>query len=119
VTTRHLGRLALIATLVVGVLAACGDEGDEEVAVSGVSGPVVTAKNTAFDPTSLRAKVGETITFENEDSIDHTVTPDRSGDFSGGNLKAGDALQVAISKEGVFAFHCSIHPSMKGVITVT
>jgi plastocyanin len=72
----------------------------------------------AFTPDSSSAKVGDSVKWTNEDSATHTVTAD-DGAFDSGNLAAGKAFSFTFDKAGTFAYHCNIHQSMTGTVTVS
>ncbi|MDH6231790.1 plastocyanin [Mesorhizobium soli] len=75
----------------------------------------VTIKHHAFAPADIHAKVGDTIKWVNEDSVGHTVTAKGGWDLT---LPPNKAASEVVKKAGEFNYHCSIHPSMKGHITV-
>lgn len=85
---------------------------------SGGGGVAATIVNFAFDPSTIAAKVGDTVTWTNEDGAPHTVTLD---DGSGGsqNLAKGAKFEHTFGAAGTFAYHCAIHPSMKGTVEVS
>jgi plastocyanin len=72
----------------------------------------------AFGPQTLAAKVGESVTWTNEDGATHTVTAD-DGAFDSGNLAGGRTFSFAFDTAGTFGYHCNIHRSMTGKVTVT
>jgi plastocyanin len=72
----------------------------------------------AFGPQTLGAKVGESVTWTNEDGATHTVTAD-DGAFDSGNLAGGRTFSFAFDTAGTFGYHCNIHRSMTGKVTVT
>lgn len=76
----------------------------------------VVIKNLSFNPSNLTVKLNSTVTWINEDSLTHTVTAD-NGLFNH-DLEAGQSFSFTFGQEGSFDYHCSIHPSMKGRITV-
>jgi plastocyanin len=82
------------------------------------SGDAVTIANFAFDPSSLSVKTGAAITWTNNDGTAHTVTFDDGSDSSQ-HLQKGQTFERTFAKAGTFAYHCSIHPSMTGTVTVT
>ena len=84
---------------------------------SGSSGNSVSIKGFAFSPASLTVSTGTTVTWTNNDSVTHTVTSD-TGAFSSGNLDPGQTFSFTFSQAGTFAYHCSIHTSMHGTVTV-
>jgi plastocyanin len=81
------------------------------------SGEQVTISNLAFDPQSVTIKVGEAVTWANEDSMTHTVVAD-GGEFQSENLASGFAFTFTFDTAGTFAYHCSIHPTMTGTVVV-
>ena len=67
----------------------------------------VAIKDFAFSPAQVTAKVGDVVAFSNGDTTAHTATLD-DGTCTTGNIAAG-----------TYPFHCAIHSSMKGTITVS
>jgi plastocyanin len=96
-----------------------GASAGASAAASGQSGAVAaTIKDFAFNPATIQAKVGQTITWTNQDSTAHTVTlDDKSADS--GNVEANATYSHAFTQGGTFTYHCSIHQQMKGTITVS
>ena len=78
----------------------------------------VTIKGFAFGPATIDAKVGDTITWTNQDSVPHTVTLDDKS-VDSGNINGNATYQHAFTQAGTFTYHCSIHPAMKGTVTVS
>jgi plastocyanin len=77
----------------------------------------VTIKNFAFSPGTTSVSVGDTITWTNQDSAPHTATAS-DGSFDTGILQKGKSGSHTFTKAGTFAYICSVHPSMKGTVTV-
>jgi plastocyanin len=50
--------------------------------------------------------------------MDHTVTPDKSGFPSSGHIKPQATFSHTFSASGSVAYHCQIHPFMKGTVIV-
>jgi plastocyanin len=67
-----------------------------------------TIENFAFHPDQIKAKVGQKVTWTNDDSITHTVTADDSS-FDSSGLVQGKTFSFTFDKAGTFAYHCSIH----------
>lgn len=84
------------------------------------SGAVVSASmvNFAFVPAKITVAAGGTVTWTNTDQVAHTVTAD-NGSFGSGQIAPGATFSRTFTRPGTYAFHCSIHPSMTGTITVT
>src|SRR5258708_6949903 len=85
---------------------------DVVIMVTGISGGM------SFSPASATMKVGQTVAWKNTDSATHRMV-DNGGAFDSGSL-AGGATSAAIkmTAAGTFPYHCSIHPSMTGTLTV-
>ncbi len=85
---------------------------------SGASGSSVKISGFKFAPTSLTAKRGAEVTVTNDDSTAHTATADNGNAFDTGTLDPGSSKPISVGKPGSYAYHCSIHPFMKGTIVV-
>lgn len=77
----------------------------------------VTIHNFAFHPKVLIVKKGTTVTWRNMDHVVHTVTSNK-GIFKSGHIHPGASYKFMFNKKGVYYYHCSIHPFMRGVIVV-
>jgi len=77
----------------------------------------VRIRDMQFQPSSVRLKVGDSITWTNGDDRDHNVSAaDRS--FDSGNLKQGASYTFRFTKAGSFDYSCSYHPRMRGSVQV-
>ena len=77
----------------------------------------ISLKDMAFTPGTEQVAVGTTVTWVNNDTVQHTVTSDTKL-FDSGPMNPGDKFTYTFTQAGSFAFHCSIHTSMTGTITV-
>jgi len=78
----------------------------------------VTIKNFAFHPAKLEVSPGTKITVTNQDSATHTMTADDKS-FDTGDIAQGKSATFTVpSKPGAYDYICSIHPNMKGTLTV-
>lgn len=77
----------------------------------------VEIKNFSFAPETLTIKVGESVTWTNQDSAGHSATADDNS-FDTGILSQGQSGSVTFSKAGTYTYHCSVHPNMKATIIV-
>jgi amicyanin len=117
--------LVVMVTMIMFVLAlmnACGGTSDTDTtaaspSLTGGGGAQVSMKDIAFDPDSVTIKVGETVTWTNEESVPHTVVGD-NGEFESADLANGDTFTFTFNQAGTYAYHCSIHPGMKGTVVV-
>ena len=46
-----------------------------------------------------------------------SITAD-DGSFSSGNLAPGATFQTTLSAQGSYPYHCAIHPTMRGTVSV-
>jgi plastocyanin len=117
---RSLAALAAVTFLVVAV-AACGSDDSKAssstTAKSNDAATTVTAQGTAFTNPNLTVKAGADVYFSNKDSFDHTLTAD-DGSFDTGHVKGGATDEFKAPAAGTYPFHCAIHSTMKGVLTV-
>jgi plastocyanin len=77
----------------------------------------VAIEDFYFEPADAAIQPGDTITWVNEGNHPHTVTSG-DGPFDSEVLNPGDSFSVAFTKAGTFTYHCEIHPSMTGSVTV-
>lgn len=75
----------------------------------------VEIENFTFNPESVTISPYDTVRWTNLDPVTHTVT---GPDFTSGTLRDGDSFELSFTKEGVYKYYCSIHPSMEGVVIV-
>ncbi len=85
-------------------------------ACTGSGGTPVAIANNAFNPSALTVSVGTVVTWTNTDSTTHTVTFDSGPDC--GHVAQGATVSNTFSGAGTFAYHCTIHPFMKGTVLV-
>ncbi len=74
------------------------------------------APTIAYTPHAYEAD--RTVVVTNKDSSEHTATADTPGGFDSGALQPGQAAHIKLSQVGTFAYHCSFHAFMRGVIKV-
>lgn len=69
-----------------------------------------------FQPAEVKAKVGDTIVWDNKDVMAHTATAtDKSWDVT---IAPGKTGRIAVTTAGSFDYFCRFHPNMKGRILV-
>jgi LPXTG-motif cell wall-anchored protein len=78
--------------------------------------PSVTIKDFSFGPAAITIHAGETVTWVNEGPSSHTATA--AGVFNTGVLHAGQSASQQFTHAGTFSYRCSIHPFMRGTVTV-
>lgn len=70
-----------------------------------------------YAPATVNVQAGGKVTWLNRDSTEHTATLD-DGSFSSGDLAAGKLKSQSFKDAGTYAYHCEIHPEMKGTVEV-
>ena len=74
-------------------------------------------KSLAFQPNRIEIAAGTTVTWTNNDPLEHSVTAvDRS--FDSGLIPSGGTWRHTFTKPGTYQFFCQPHPFMKGVVIV-
>jgi plastocyanin len=125
----------LVATFVLSIALAAGSiltpalgqatSSSNTAQVSIVAGSSSTPGPNSYNPSPLTVKVGTTVTWTNNDSTLHTVT---SGLPSGGPVGTlfdssymgpGKTFNYTFSTAGTFDYHCTLHPTMVGKVTVS
>lgn len=129
---RVLSTVVVMLVVAFGLAACSGDDDDSgTVADSGASTTAaasggeeantvkVTAEGTAFNPTTATATAGDVhFSITNNDGFNHTFTIDGTDvdiELAPGKTSTGEGEL----KAGSYDWHCSIHSSMKGTLTVT
>jgi len=77
----------------------------------------VSIPGKAYAPARLQVLIGDTVVWRNGDSTNHTVTAN-DGAFDSGYVAPGGSFARVFAKLGRYAYHCTIHKFMRGVVTV-
>lgn len=83
---------------------------------SAIKNRSVQITNSVFGPANLTVNSGAMVTWKNDSNSIHTVTS--LGNFDSGNIDPGKSYSRMFNIVGTYNYHCSIHPSMTGKITV-
>jgi plastocyanin len=126
----------LFACLAIGLVAAgCGGDDDEgggggggngdtaeqpagDDGGGGGGGTEVSMQDIKFQPSNVNVKVGDTVTWTNDDSVGHDVTGDDFKSGEPGAMGSGDTFEHTFDTAGTFDYVCTVHPGMKGTVTV-
>ena len=84
---------------------------DVKIGIKGMNG------DQSYDPNPATVKVGQTVSWTNNDTTAHTATGDGwdTGQIAPGQTSA----PITFSTAGTINYHCSIHPTMVGSLNVT
>ncbi|HET9448798.1 MAG TPA: plastocyanin/azurin family copper-binding protein [Steroidobacteraceae bacterium] len=95
------------------------------IAIVGCAAPalgadhVVSQSGKAFSAAALKAKVGDTISFKNEDPFVHNIfSLSDVQSFDLGTFAKGELRQVKLGNAGKIEVECAVHPEMKLVVEV-
>jgi plastocyanin len=86
---------------------------------SSSGGMAITMQNIAFDPKAVTVKVGQKVTWTNDDSVDHNVTSQSGETIKSQNFGKGATFSFTPTKAGTIKYVCTIHPGMDATLTVT
>ena len=77
----------------------------------------VTIADFEFAPPDLSVATGATVTWANNDPLEHSVVA-ADGTFTSEPLDNGAMFQFTFDAAGQFDYVCGIHPTMSGTVTV-
>lgn len=115
--------VALLATV---DLSGCGSHPSAAAAGNGQT-TTVSINEMAFTPREVKIKAGSTITWANEDVVDHDVTQATPGSgqkplFKSPSLGQGKTFAYTFTKAGTYPIYCSLpghlDSGMKMTVTV-
>jgi plastocyanin len=131
---RRAGRLLVAAVIVVAIVfaaaiatasgpAASSTTASSTVPMGSGTSMAVSIENFTFVPDDFSVSPGEEVIVTNHDGVTHTLTatPGASlrGTFNTGNIAPGATVSfLAPSDPGTYAFDCSIHNFMTGMLIV-
>jgi plastocyanin len=129
---KRVSTVALALPLLLLVLAGCGSSSSSSTtsatgtssstpapATGAATTVAVSMQNIAFNPTSVNAKVGDTVKWTNNDSVAHNVTYVSGPKFtSSSTFSGGGTFSLKLTKAGTIQYRCTIHPGMNGTIVV-
>jgi plastocyanin len=123
---RILVALCAVLALTLGI-AACGGDDDSggggststSAAASSGGGVTIKMQNIQFAPKDTTVKVGQKVTWTNDDSTDHNVTADSGADFKSKDFGKGSTFEFTPDKAGTIKYECTLHPGMTATLNVT
>ena len=116
-----------LSTILSGFVTSVSAQGGSNVSiVLGAS----TLGDKAYSPNPMNVKVGDTVTWTNDDSQAHTITSGNSSDPDKGKvfdsspnfnplLAPKQTFQHKFTTTGDFPYFCQLHPTMIGNVVVS
>ena len=118
--------MIMLAACVALLLAGCGGGNDNggggsSSSSGSSSGSTVTIdmKNIKFAPQDATVKVGQTVKWVNQDTVDHDVQAKSGADFKSDLFGNGKSFEWKADKAGTVNYVCTVHPGMVGTLKVT
>lgn len=94
-----------------------GERGPQTPVVSNAAEATVEMRDYDLFPRDLTVSVGSEVMWVNRDSVPHDAT-DEDGGWSTSILNQGESATLTFDAPGVYQYLCTIHPDMKGTLTV-
>jgi plastocyanin len=114
-----LPMLALPIPLVAGIGLLFSDVTTVPAGTTASASGAVVIEDFTFAPGALTVKVGDEVTWINNDSAAHTIA-DEGGLFpESDDLGQDDEFAFTYDEPGTYAYFCGIHSSMQGEVVVT
>ncbi|HUP18127.1 MAG TPA: cupredoxin domain-containing protein [Acidimicrobiia bacterium] len=114
--TTQVGSLAAVVCL---LLAACSESAATTGSTTATSQDgVVQVADMAFTPASVSITAGSTVTWTNNDTVPHIVSFGDQGPQSSEVIDPGGTFSATFEEAGSFAYLCTLHPGMSGVVEV-
>jgi len=83
-------------------------------------GVTIKMQNITFNPKSKTVKVGQKVTWTNEDDVPHNVTTTGgAAKFASKDFGKGGTYSFTPTKPGTIQYTCTLHPGMDATLTVT
>jgi plastocyanin len=88
--------------------------------IAGGAEHMVSQTGKTFSAKSLTVKVGDTVSFRNDDPFVHNIfSLSDVQSFDLGTFAKGEVRKVKIEKAGVIEIECAVHPEMKLTVTAS
>lgn len=106
--------IASLAVLV-GITSGCNVKQSVQPATQQITPNTVNIENFTFVPPTIAVTKGTTVTWIQKDNAPHTAT---GSGFDSKILKTNESFSHTFNDVGTFDYICTLHPYMKGNITV-
>ena len=104
----------LLALVCAVALSSCGGRSGAAANARKPTTHTVTMDGVRFDPETVTLSPGDSVIWVNKDPFPHNV---KSGTaFESKPINPGESWRQAFDSPGEFAYACTLHPTMKGVV---
>jgi plastocyanin len=80
----------------------------------------VSQKGKSFAPATMNVRVGDTLTFQNDDDVTHNAfSTSKGNEFNSKVQLPGNASNVSFKEAGTVEVRCAFHPKMKLTVVVS
>jgi nitrite reductase (NO-forming) len=116
------GMMGNDTTMMNATLAFAQEEAKQEISI--VSGSSNPSNAEFFSPSEVTVSPGTEVEWTNDDATIHTVVQGSAeapveGGFDSSIINTGDSWEHTFDTAGTFDYYCSLHPFMKGTVTVS
>jgi len=112
-------RITILAACL--ALAGCGG-GSEDDGASATPPPgntvTIDMKDSQFAPKDAAVRVGQTVHWVNQDTVQHDAVQ-KGGGFKSKLFGKGESFDWKATAAGTVEYECTIHPGMEGTLNVT
>ncbi|MGE0354286.1 MAG: hypothetical protein AB7Q69_13775 [Gemmatimonadales bacterium] len=130
--TQRLVRLSAVLAILGGGLS-CGSDTQAPSLPAGdiqIVRDAATKGANAFNPPGFSVSLAaqSNVTWVNADAdqasgyvsgVTHKIISDDGTTFASGNIPPGGTFKALLTTPGTYPYHCAIHPTMTGTLTVT
>jgi plastocyanin len=113
---KALGALTGCCLLAASVAVAFGSRADAQTGCQ-AGDTLVPISGQRFTQPTVNIQPGGSVCWTNQDTVEHTVSSD-SGAFNSGEIAPGGTFRFTFSANGVFRYHCAVHPTMTASVIV-
>jgi plastocyanin len=115
---------SVVAILAAGVLSSCASSNQNGTAETQTDGKQIVLIEEkplpgAYMPKSVNVKAGSVVVFENKSSLPHNVVFEDPSLKDSTLMKTGESFSVNFKSSGEFSYVCTLHPVMRGSVSVS
>jgi plastocyanin len=115
-------KLLLPALLIAAASSACGKDTSGGAGGSSpaslAAGDRISMRDNRFIPADVRVRVGQKITWVNDETVPHNVVAKSGADFQSDTFGKGKTYTWTPDKAGTVKYVCTLHPGMDGTIQI-